>query len=217
MFMLSVLTGLLVLSGQVTCLAHQPNLVGNNLILIDDPEISRAYYGELKGRPAAFFVRSPKIFKLYAGLLVPQSSNPNGRFSATIYAGNILLTRLDQAKAKWQVFHEPFANDDYLKGPEYSKTVPAGEYVIEVFNRENKGKYVLAIGDKEYFGFKETAAALFILPQLKRGFFKVSPFSLLGSYFALFYLLAILLALLAIYPGWRLLKRRFSRSQPRTF
>jgi hypothetical protein len=62
-----------------------------------------------------------------------------------------------------------------------------GEYNIKVFNSNNKGKYVLVVGDKEEFPLKEVLKALIVIPQLKVQFFEKSIFTIflnkVGLYF----------------------------------
>ena len=52
--------------------AHQPEYVGSNIkINVTNPEISKAYYGELNGQPAVYTIESQKEFKFYVNILVP--------------------------------------------------------------------------------------------------------------------------------------------------
>ena len=54
--------------------SHQPQLIyqkqGN--IEISNPEVSQAFYDELKEAPKNYFVSSEKDFNLYVNLLVPE-------------------------------------------------------------------------------------------------------------------------------------------------
>ena len=53
-------------------LAHQPRIVSEGRIVqINNPEISQAFYGELKGKAVDFEIDSGQPFKFYVGLLVP--------------------------------------------------------------------------------------------------------------------------------------------------
>jgi len=36
--------------------AHQPTIVGKETLTIDNPEISRAFYDELKGAPRSYLI-----------------------------------------------------------------------------------------------------------------------------------------------------------------
>ena len=61
------------------------------------------------------------------------------------------------------VGYEEYGKTWYWVGPEIGKdflgdrTYEAGTYYIKVFNQTNTGKYVLAVGDIERFGFSTIA------------------------------------------------------------
>lgn len=160
--------------------AHQPRIVGSQgTVEIKNPEVSQAFYGVLEGRAEYFKIESDKPFKLYLNLLVPDAPGAAKEVSAEVRmeSGKSLFF-LDGAGAPWVKFHEDFANDDYLKGPELLSTeVPAGVYDIQVYSPNNTGKYVLAVGEIEKFPVGETLNTVFILPQLKAKFFDKSPWS----------------------------------------
>jgi len=172
-----------------TTLAHQPVIVEKDSIQIEKPEISRAFYDELKGRPRSYFIDSEKDFDLYINLLVPKNTNSGGRYSAHVYrvknGQRALLTEIDGGSVVWQEFYEPFGGDTYVKGPEYKHAVPAGRYEIEVYSQDNLGKYVLAVGEKEFFGPKEIAKVYTDVPRLKGEFFGSSPWSFLWTPFGI--------------------------------
>ncbi|MEK7562423.1 MAG: hypothetical protein AAB509_01965, partial [Patescibacteria group bacterium] len=175
-------------------LAHMPRLIylQKGDIQINNPEVSQAFYDELKGQPRDYFINSDKDFNLYINLLVPETANPDGRYSANIFSlgrsqtgealgrtGEAIIeekeTRLYSISASiWEEFYEPFGRDYYLKGPEFDKKVPAGKYKIEVFSKENQGKYVLAVGKQEVFPLPESLNVYWQLPLLKIEFFKTS-------------------------------------------
>lgn len=160
--------------------AHNPRIVSTNEIIVKDPEISQAFYDTLSGKPKIYRMDSAKEFNLYLNLLVPKTTNPNGRYSANVYLldgqNKIPVAVLDGDKAIWTEFYEPFGGDYYYKGPEFKKLAPSGKYDIEVFSKDNKGKYVLAVGEKEKFGLADSAKLVWILPKLKTAFFGQSAF-----------------------------------------
>jgi dipeptidase E len=55
-----------------------------------------------------------------------------------------------------------------------SQQVLAGKYKIEVFSKDNQGKYVLAVGQNESFDFQSLINVYWQLPLLKVTFFKTS-------------------------------------------
>jgi len=165
--------------------AHQPRLVDGDMIVIDHPEVSKAYYDTLAGSPRTFVIESGKPFLLYLNLLVPESSNPQGRYSAIVYtlagAEKTELARLDAASVVWKEFYEEYGGDYYLWGPEYERQVPAGRYEIVVYSTDNLGRYVLATGKEEDFPPIEIARTFLTLPFLKIQFFQYPLQTLLAS------------------------------------
>lgn len=194
--------------------AHQPRLA-EGPVRVEMPEVSKAYYGELTGQPAEFRIEAPDGFKLYLGLLVPDISGARTDMSLFATKDGAPAVVLDGKTAEWKEFHEEFANDRYLSGPEYSAEADAGIYVIRVHNGDNRGKFVLAVGEKEEFTPAETLSALRIIPALKRDFFGKSPadFALSimgGTSLVLMVLCGALLGLL-----YRSVSRRLFKSKPR--
>ena len=171
-------------------LAHQPVIVylQNNNINITNPEISRAFYDELKGAPKDYIISSDKDFELYINLLVPDPANRDTRYSADIFDENEnKIYSLDGNSVVWQEYYEEFGRDYYLKGPELSQQVVAGKYKIKIYSQDNLGKYVLAVGQKESFDALSILNVYWQLPFLKLTFFKTSvlqffltPFAIAG-------------------------------------
>jgi len=159
--------------------AHQPRVdVGTNTsitnpIIVQNPEVSQAFYGNLKGNPDYYKITSNKPFLLYLNLLVPASPGLGGTFPSaevTDSSGNVVMT-LNGTNSTWTPYFEEFGGDYYLKGPEATKNVSAGTYIIKVFNANNEGKYSLAIGKIETFPADESIKAIINLPILKEQFF----------------------------------------------
>ncbi len=164
--------------------AHQPRLVMDknstkeNPIIVEAPEISKAYYGRLKGKPDYYKINSTKPFRLYLGLLLPNISGDEMNFvSAEVRdsTGKQLLL-LEGTQKQWNPFYEKFGGDWYLEGPEAKMNLPAGTYFIEVYNRTNRGKYSLAIGDIESFPPLQIIKTYVLLPVIKERFFNKSIF-----------------------------------------
>jgi len=160
--------------------AHQPELIyqkqGN--IEISNPEVSRAFYDELKESPRNYFVSSEKDFDLYINLLVPEIINANSRYSANIFLiendKEEKIASFDGNSAEWEEFYEPFGREYYLKGPEFEEQVLAGKYKIEIFSPENTGRYVLAVGKEESFDAVSLINLFWQIPLLKISFFETS-------------------------------------------
>ena len=169
----------LLLSSLSLVSAHQPRLDTQttvsveNPILVDNPEISQAFYGQLNGKPVYYQIQSTQPFQLYLNLLVPTSPGQGGEpvsAEVTDSSGKVVMF-LNGTNSTWTPYFEEFGGDYYLKGPEATLQVPAGTYNIKVFNTVNQGKYALAIGKIEAFPANEALSALFTLPLLKEQFF----------------------------------------------
>lgn len=187
--------------GAAVCRAHQPRIVTGNPVIVTDPDTSRAYYDELAGAPREYLLTAPHEFTLYLNILVPAKANPSGRYAVRVYRSGspAPVARIDPDEVPWKAYYEPYAGDTYFKGPELRIIVPAGYYRIEVAGSGDRGKYVLAVGEKESFPPGAMRAALRVIPQLKSRFFGVSPagflFSRIGaSYFAVMLLLGMAFA-----------------------
>ena len=192
-------------------LAHQPRLVeSRGIIQVQNPEISQAFYGQLDGIYQDFKINSAESFNLYVNILAPDLPMLKTDMSMEVFKlmpATTSLAVLDGVNFNWTKFYEPFAGDDYLKGPEFRREVSAGQYLIRVFSSNYKGKYSLAIGEQESFSLDDIWQALTILPTLKKDFFNKSPWTMFFNYIGL-YLLGTLLVLAAvIFLVWRGIKK----------
>ena len=57
-------------------LAHQPRIVEMEEINITKPEISKAYYGNLSGKPHIYTISASSPIDLYVNILVPFIEGP---------------------------------------------------------------------------------------------------------------------------------------------
>ena len=148
--------------------AHQPKLI-NYSPSIDNPheviypEISKAYYSNLKGEPHYYVIISEQDFLFYTSILSPKISENYKPFSLEVLDNKQnIIYKADGSKFNWTPWYEPYARDWYWKGPEIgvskgkefqsSFTVNSGTYYIKVFNEDNYGSYSLAVGEAEFFG-----------------------------------------------------------------
>ena len=186
--------------------AHQPRLETginssiNNPIVIQNPEISQAFYGNLNGQPDYYKITSNKPFKLYINLLVPQSPGISGDFvSAQITdSSGKTVAMLDGAKSNWTTMFEEFGGDYYLQGPEFSQNVAAGTYYIKIFNANNTGKYSMAVGDIESFPADESLKAIITIPILKEQIFGKSVTTLFFEFLGIILALGSIIVLFAM-------------------
>jgi hypothetical protein len=197
-------------------LAHQPRIVKNKLTEVQNAEVSQAFYGELNGTPDFFRIKSDKPFKFYAGVLVPDIKDVGKDVSVEVMKiideneNKVAVCLLDGKSFEWVKYYEEFGGDNYFKGPEVRKDLEVGIYDLKVFSPDNKGRYTLAIGEKEEFPVKEIINTIFTLPILKKNFFDRSPFTAFFNYTGLFLAGFILIIIIIIYVFYRIIKRVYN-------
>jgi hypothetical protein len=189
---------------------HQPRIVLNtgtleNPIKIKKPEISKAYYAELRGAPEYYEINSETDFLLYLNILAPDLESARTDFFAEILFEGVVFFTLDSDK--WEKFYEPFGGDNYLLGPEFEKTVRKGTYVIKVSNLDNTGKYALAVGKVESFPPMEILKTFIVLPKIKQDFFGKSPLTAYFNLSGLFLLVVIFILAAISYIMVRLIRK----------
>lgn len=194
--------------------AHLPYLERDKTeIMVENPEISKAYYGWLQGKPAVYAISSAKSFLLYLNLLSPRIDSGWTDYSARIYKDGKLFAEVPADNSLWMVAYEPFANDYYAKGPEYETAALAGNYRIEVGNSGNSGNYVLAVGKTEDLSLGQFLRTLAVLPGVKQEFFGKPWWDAynnligLGAFVALVFLLMVVYFTISFVRNRRLKKR----------
>jgi hypothetical protein len=182
--------------------AHQPRIIKDSIIEVEEPTVSKAYYAELTGQPDVYIVDSEEAFDLYIGILVPAIEGIDKDVSAKVFKEEEELYFIDGENFEWYEWFEPFSGDDYFYGPELkdpSSTGPhpaginveAGTYEIHISSPDNEGKYVMAIGEKEEFPVGEITHVLFTLPELKSDYFEQSIFTAYYNLSGVFFLFII--------------------------
>ncbi len=177
--LVSVQTLLIGLLFATSVAAHSPvlNDARHELTLEDPypvthPENSQAFYFELVRKPQWFRIESDRNFRFYVGILQPKIDGcARVNFSFEVYTDDLVpADGRDGPAHTWSPFFEPVGRDWYWKGPEIGENsrsdriYRAGTYYIKVFNQANLGRYVLAIGDREWFGL----GTLLSLPKTMR-------------------------------------------------
>lgn len=193
--------------------AHQPRIVETEDVTIVQPEISKAYYGVLSGKPHIFHIESAEAFDLYVNILVPDIAGQQNDVSAIIMKHNTPapLAVLGGVNGTWKPYFEEFGHDNYLQGAEYKAHVAAGEYEITLLSPNNESKYALAVGETEFFDMREGINALAIIPGLKRNFFNESPASFILSPFGIGYIVALYILAALFGLLYRTMLRRVAR------
>jgi hypothetical protein len=203
-----------------TSSAHQPRIVYQKQIsqtspfIVTNPEISQAFYAELKKQAEYYTVRSDKEFTLYVRILSPKIADAKKDFSVEIIKDVNVIALLNGSSSTWTEFYEPFVGDDYWQGPEYKEQLPKGEYLIKVYNLDNRGKYVLVVGQAESFPLNETLKLFVSLPQLKHYFGK-SRFTAFFNLVGLFLLILTVISAIVVFVLIRAFKI-MRRKMPRT-
>ena len=199
-----VILFLILVSWPLKVLAHQPRLVEMEKINVTEPEISKAYYGNLSGKPHIYTISTSSPIDLYVNVLVPFIEGPEKNVIVKIFKGEQLMGILSPKKGDWKEFFEPFGHSMYWKGPEFKVRADAGKYKIHVQSTEKSIRYVLATGEIEAFDGPESLNAILLIPKLKKDFFEESPLSFILSPLGWGYVL--LLQLLVILTGFVILK-----------
>ena len=195
--------------------AHQPRIVFDqnasieNPVKIEEPEISKAYYGNLKGSSDFYKIESFQPFKLYLNILAPDLSGSRTDFNVDVISQNKTLFVLNGTAHDWTKFHEEFGGDDYIKGPEIEKNMSTGDYYIKVYNKDNEGKYSLAVGDVESFPPKESIRVLLLLPRIKSEFFEKPACDAYSGKIGMFLLVPLIVLLfIIILLFWAMRRKR---------
>jgi hypothetical protein len=191
---------LTLVSWPLAVLAHQPRIVETEKINITKPEISKAYYGKLSGKPHTYTISTSSDIDLYVNVLVPFIEGPGKNVTVKIFKDGQALGSLSPSEEDWKEFFEPFGQSMYWQGPEFKKRAGAGKYKIIVKSREKNIRYVLATGEIEAFDGIESLNAISLIPKLKKNFFEEPPISFIFSPLGWGYIL--LLQILAILVGW---------------
>ena len=170
-------------------LAHQPILNSDGEMssdqpyVIENPEISKAIYSTLDGTDHYYMIASDKPFNFYAGLTVPKIDDCDDflRFSFAVLDNDFhIIQEFDGQQFQWWEWYEPYGKKWYWVGPEYgegfksSNVFDAGTYYIKVYNKDNIGKYVLAVGDIEKFTPLVIAKAIVTVPIINKKFWDKS-------------------------------------------
>jgi hypothetical protein len=203
------------LSSALPVFAHQPRIVESNQIIVNAPDISKAYYGTLTGQPDIYTISATEPFELYVGILMPYEEDSRKDVSAEIRKDEQVIEVIGGRNAKWEKEFEFFGQSTYWDGGEYRSSAEPGEYKIIVSSTNNDSKYSLAIGSIEAFDGNETINALNLIPDLKRNFFNESPWSFIKSPFGWGYIGIMYLAAFTVGFLYRYLLQKFAKNSMR--
>jgi hypothetical protein len=195
--------------------SHQPRVVDSDTTAVIDPEVSKAYYGELSGAPHIYSINTEEPFDLYVGVLMPYADYSQKDVQVEIRQGEDLLQVIGGESADWKKMFEFFGQSSYWDGGEYTVSADAGAYTIIVSSTNNDSKYSLAIGEIEAFDGNETINALNLIPELKSSFFNESPISFIKSPFGWGYIVIMYIIAFAFGFLYRFILKKFAKGSVR--
>ena len=79
---------LIFVSWPLTVLAHQPRIVESEKIIVNKPEISKAYYGNLSGKPHTYIISVNSAIDLYVNVLLPHKEGPKKNITVNVFKGD---------------------------------------------------------------------------------------------------------------------------------
>jgi hypothetical protein len=142
-----------------TASAHVPVLIHPETVdaitMIEDPDLSQAFYGTMVGFPHTFEINATESFTLFTQILQPDIESSVHNISGIIIQvpepGKRVkeITRLNAKDAGWESEFEFFGGDTYIHGPQFETELGPGTYRIEVHTPDNLDKYVLVVGKRE--------------------------------------------------------------------
>ena len=162
--------------------AHQPEFPEpknvNDILNVENFNLSRAYYGELVGFPHVFAVDVTERQPLFLEILLPDIEPVEYKPSVIIVRkekrGVSEVARMLPASGSWVSFREPFGNDKYLRGLSYEEELEPGNYLVEVSTATGYGKYVLVVGKEEKFSIWNYFSLVSDIARVKRFYGKSS-------------------------------------------
>ena len=168
-----------------------------------DPYVQREYLGNLSDFPDMYELTSDVAFTLQ--VKVRQRANGVAPFGLIIVRQNeddggvTEVVRLNQPLEEWTEVKDSTLGMKFLEGTVLSREVEPGTYRIEVSSPDNKGDYMLIVGDELVrTGFFGTLADVYKVQR----HFGYTPFHMLFSNY-LYYLLGIIVVSYGIYRTWQ--------------
>jgi len=123
-----------------------------DVVVVDEPELSQAFHGELADFPHTYEIVASEEFNLYVEILVPDIDSSENIISGIIIkeqedSGRVIeVTRLKAVDASWESQKNKEFDEWYRVGPKFEEVLEAGTYRIETNTPDNIGKYVLVVG-----------------------------------------------------------------------
>ena len=192
-----------------TALAYNPLVIQppqpyDILPIEGDPYVEHQFLGTLEDYPEMFELTTDVSIDLKIkvrqknssdavpfGLIMVRKNEKDGGVSE--------VARLNQPISEWKKISDAVLGMSFLESDSIEKNVSPGTYRIEVSTPDNKGAYMLMVGEEpQYSGFFKTIGQIYSTQKS----FGYTPFHMLLSSY-IFYPLGILLVLYGIYRTWR--------------
>jgi hypothetical protein len=169
-----------------------------------DPYIEHQFLGILEDYPEMFEIKTESSIDLKIslrqldtdkavpfGLIMVRQNDGDGGVSEVL--------RQNEAVADWKKVKDSILGINFLEGTAIQKSVSPGTYRVEVSTPDNKGAYMLVVGEEpQSNGFFKALAQIYTTQR----HFGYTPLHLLFSSY-IYYPLGILLVLYGIYRTWR--------------
>jgi hypothetical protein len=185
--------------------AHNPRIVWDINsspevpILVEYPEVSQAFYAQLKWKPDFYKIVSDKDFILYLSITVPAISWSDQDYGMIIKDNSWnLIDNIDSSNLKRKKFYEKFAWDLYYQWPWFEKKVNSWIYYVQIYSSDNIWKYALAIWKLEIWPINEVWNTFKNLPSLKTYFFEKPVITMFFNYIWISLFVLILFIVLII-------------------
>ena len=137
-------------------IAVEPDLPGEPIYITEDPYVEKHLLGDLASSPDLYQISSESAFTLTAqlrqravddatsfGLIIIRMNENN--------AGVTEILRQNIEPELWEVNRYPSVAMSFLEAPVVTTELEPGTYRVEVSTPDNRGAYMLVIGDESVF------------------------------------------------------------------
>lgn len=169
-----------------------------------DPYVQREYLGDLEDFPDMFEVTSEVAFTLNVKVRQRATNEPISFALITVRqndadGGVSEIARLNQPAAEWAEVRDDSLGMTFLESEVLEKEVTPGTYRIEISTPDNRGDYMLIVGDESQpSGFFKAIGQIYTTQR----HFNYTPFHMLFSSYIL-YPVGIILVCVGIFYTWR--------------
>jgi hypothetical protein len=182
----------------------EPKETYESIAIEGDPYIQREYLGNLEDFPDMYELTTDVSITLKVqlrqrasddavpfGVIMVRQNDADGGVSEVV--------RMNEPLTEWNEVNIPSLGMTFLEGGLIEKDIAPGTYRIEVSTPDNKGDYMLVVGDEaQSSGFFKAIGQIYVTQR----HFGYTPFHLLFSSYV-YYPIGILLVLYGIYGTWQ--------------